>query len=206
MKYQLVLASSLLYIFSVVANGQSISERADSVVKSNALTPKFAATSSNRDIMERIRKNAKAGNVKSSIALLRVADPEIVAFYLAKVRARHWADSVDATKCIGLSGQPSIIALLAPDLLTDEPAQAEMMVSGDEHFRIPRVSILATEAIQMLIGTSPEFPAEVKNWSKGLQSLKDHDRELARASLRGWWIQNQTSLLSGQYANTRPPE
>lgn len=207
MKNHPLFVSVFLTTLSALANAEPspVYQAADLALKSNAVTSEFARDPANATLVEQIRRQAKAGNVKSKAALLRISDPEITALCLARLRSNHWSDSIEAAEDLGTSGQLSLIPVLASDLNTDQSTEPAVLHSGEENFRIKPVSVLATIVIRLLIVNSPEFRPEVRAWATQLGGVNDLNRENARASLRSWWKQNESLLRAKQYSQAQVP-
>jgi uncharacterized protein YjiS (DUF1127 family) len=187
------------------AEPSNVHEAADFILRQNGVTPEFASDPANQEIIAKIRRLAKAGNLRSRRALLQIGDLEITDLCLERLRAKHWFDSLDAAEALGASGQLGLIALLGSDLNTEESAQPTTLHSGEENFSIRPVSILATQVMRWLIVNSTEFRPEVKEWATHLEKPTDRNLENARAIMRIWWSQNESLLRTKQYAQVQPP-
>ncbi len=202
--------NSLLLIFSVAIVGAAIAkerpelEAADSVIRSNGLTPQYARDPAHAAIIERIRAMAKNGHRKSRTALLRIGDQEMTAACLNELRSKHWSDSPNAARELGSSGNLRLIELLGPDLNAAEEVKPITLVSGEEKFKITPRSVLAMNVIRSLIANSSRFKPEVKAWAIQMERESDVDTRSAREKMRLWWYQNQPLLAAGEYEKVRP--
>jgi hypothetical protein len=206
---KILLANAM--VFGLVAAGfaqsppPDIYRAADTVLRNNRLNAEFAADPANAAVLGQIRRQAEKGDLKARVALLRIGDADTVAYCLDRLRARHWFDSRQAADFLGASGRLELIWLLGADLNIDEPTIPEVRITGEEHFKIPRTSVLAANVIQSLIRNSDSFPREVKRWAIALEELTDESRDKKRETVRVWWKQNERSLQLAQYGNTAPP-
>lgn len=186
------------------APGPNIYHEADMALRQNLVNAEFASNPANAAVIAQIKRLAGKGDLKARLALLRIGDPDTLAFCIDRLRARHWFDSQQAADLLGMSGRLELIGMLRSDLDVDEPATPEVMQAGEEHFKIPRVSVLAAEVIQSLIRKNDAFPSATRRWADQLDSLSHSDLDRKRESIRAWCKQNEGSLRTNQYNRVQP--
>ncbi|MEY2550932.1 MAG: hypothetical protein QOG12_1076 [Verrucomicrobiota bacterium] len=180
--------------------------QADALLRNQALTPAFAADPERQPVMRAVRLLAQNGDLRARLALLKIADPEIVQTCLTEMRSQHWSQSADAASQLGASGQPRLIVLLSEDLLVEESAAPSTFVSGNEHVRIRPRSVLAAKAIRDIILNAPEFSEPLKSWARQLDTGTDRNFERGREAIKSWWKQNERLLRDDKYQGVQAPQ